>query len=193
MLTSRAEYRLSLRADNADMRLTEMGIKIGVVKSEREKFFYEKKLAIEEKTNLLEGLKISPTKITEYGILMKQDGVVRNAMQLLAFPEINFEALKKIWPEEISQIDAKIKNQISINALYSSYLKRQEQDLAVFRQDENMKIPLDLDYNNIQSLSLEVREKLKKFRPATIAAAFKIQGITPASIMAVMVYIKNKF
>ncbi len=193
MLTSRAEYRLSIRADNADMRLTEMGIKIGVVKSEREKFFYEKKLAIEEKTTLLEGLKISPTKITEYGIPMKQDGVVRNAMQLLAFPEINFEALEKIWPEEISQIDAKIKNQISINALYSSYLKRQEQDLAIFRQDENMKIPLDLDYNNIQSLSLEVREKLKKFRPVTIAAAFKIQGITPASIMAVMVYIKNKF
>jgi len=118
---------------------------------------------------------------------------VRNAMQLLAFPEINFEALEKIWPQEISQIDAKIKNQISINALYSSYLKRQEQDLAIFRQDENMKIPLDLDYNNIQSLSLEVREKLKKFRPVTIAAAFKIQGITPASIMAVMVYIKNKF
>jgi len=193
MLTSRAEYRLSLRADNADMRLTEMGIKIGVVKSEREKFFYEKKLAIEEKTAMLESLKISPTKITEYGIAMKQDGVVRNAMQLLAFPEINFEALEKIWPQEISQIDAKIKNQISINALYSSYLKRQEQDLAIFRQDENMKIPLDLDYNNIQSLSLEVREKLKKFRPVTIAAAFKIQGITPASIMAVMVYIKNKF
>ncbi len=193
MLTSRAEYRLSLRADNADIRLTEMGIKIGVVKSEREKFFYEKKLAIEEKTAMLESLKISPTKITEYGIAMKQDGVVRNAMQLLAFPEINFEALEKIWPQEISQIDAKIKNQISINALYSSYLKRQEQDLAIFRQDENMKIPLDLDYNNIQSLSLEVREKLKKFRPVTIAAAFKIQGITPASIMAVMVYIKNKF
>jgi len=193
MLTSRAEYRLSLRADNADIRLTEMGIKIGVVKSEREKFFYEKKLAIEEKTAMLESLKISPTKITEYGIAMKQDGLVRNAMQLLAFPEINFEALEKIWPQEISQIDAKIKNQISINALYSSYLKRQEQDLAIFRQDENMKIPLDLDYNNIQSLSLEVREKLKKFRPVTIAAAFKIQGITPASIMAVMVYIKNKF
>ena len=193
MLTSRAEYRLSIRADNADMRLTEMGIKIGVVKSEREKFFYEKKSVIEEKTALLESLKISPTKITEYEIPMKQDGVVRNAMQLLAFPEINFEALEKIWPEEISQIDAKIKNQISINALYSSYLKRQEQDLAIFRQDENMKIPLDLDYNNIQSLSLEVREKLKKFRPVTIAAAFKIQGITPASIMAVMVYIKNKF
>ena len=124
---------------------------------------------------------------------MKQDGVVRSALQLLSFPEINFDSIEKIWPEEISQIDPKVKNQISINALYSSYLKRQEQDLAIFRQDENMKIPLDLDYANIQSLSIEVREKLSKFRPATIASAFKIQGITPASIMAVMVYIKNSF
>ena len=193
MLTSRAEYRLSLRSDNADLRLTEMGIKIGVVKSEREKFFNEKKSAIESSTELLENLKISPTKVLDFGLAMKQDGVVRSALQLLSFPEINFEAIEKIWPEEISQIDPKVKNQISINALYSSYLKRQEQDLAIFRQDENMKIPLDLDYANIQSLSIEVREKLSKFRPATIASAFKIQGITPASIMAVMVYIKNSF
>lgn len=191
MLTSRAEYRLSLRADNADMRLTEMGIKIGAVKSEREKFFNEKKSAIESKTRLLEELKISPNKISDFGVNIKQDGIVRSAMQLLAFPEINFDVIEKIWPQEISQIEMKIKNQIAINALYSSYLKRQEQDLQIFRQDENMKIPLDLDYNSIQSLSLEVREKLNKFRPATIAAAFKIQGITPASVMAVMVYIKN--
>ena len=193
MLTSRAEYRLSLRADNADLRLTEMGIKIGVVKSEREKFFNAKKSAIETSTEMLENLKISPTKILDFGLSMKQDGVVRSALQLLSFPEINFDSIEKIWPEEISQIDPKVKNQISINALYSSYLKRQEQDLAIFRQDENMKIPLDLDYANIQSLSIEVREKLSKFRPATIASAFKIQGITPASIMAVMVYIKNSF
>ncbi len=192
MLTSRAEYRLSLRADNADMRLTEMGIKIGVVKNEREKIFMAKKMAIEEKTSLLENLKISPKKLSQVGVPIKQDGVVRNAMQLLSFPEINFDVLAQIWPEEVSAIERDIKNQIAINALYSSYLKRQEQDLQIFRQDENMKIPLDLDYSNIQSLSLEVREKLNKFRPATIAAAFKIQGITPASIMAVMVYIKNR-
>jgi len=191
MLTSRAEYRLSIRADNADMRLTEMGIKIGVVKSEREKFFYQKKLEIEEQTKILEELKISPNKVSEFGVTIKQDGVVRSAMQLLAFPDIDFEVIEKIWPAQISQIELKIKNQIAINALYSSYLKRQEQDLQIFRQDENMKIPLDLDYNTIQSLSLEVREKLNKFRPATIAAAFKIQGVTPASIMAVMVHIKN--
>lgn len=193
MLTSRAEYRLSLRADNADMRLTEMGVKIGVVKSAREKFFNEKKSAIESKTKMLEELKISPNKLSEFGVNIKQDGIVRNAMQLLSFPDIDFDVIEKIWPQEISQIETKIKNQISINALYSSYLKRQEQDLQIFRQDENMKIPLDLDYNSVQSLSLEVREKLNKFRPATIAAAFKIQGITPASVMAVMVYIKNNF
>ncbi len=193
MLTSRAEYRLSLRADNADFRLTEMGIKIGVVGAERKKFFYEKKSKINSAVELLENLKISPKKISDFGIAMKQDGVVRNALQLLSFQEINFETLEKIWPQEISQIDEKTKKQIAIDALYSSYLKRQQQDLEIFRQDENMKIPLDLDYSAIQSLSLEVREKLNKFRPATIAAAFKIQGITPASVMAVMIYIKNKF
>jgi tRNA uridine 5-carboxymethylaminomethyl modification enzyme len=142
----------------------------------------------------LEELKISPNKLADFGVMIKQDGVVRNAIQLLSFPEINFSVLEKIWPEiseENSRIDSKVKNQIAINALYSSYLKRQEQDLQIFRKDENMKIPLDLDYDNIQSLSNEVREKLIKARPATIAAAFKIQGITPASMMAVMVYIKN--
>lgn len=198
MLTSRAEYRLSLRSDNADIRLTEMGIKIGVVKSEREKIFNEKKFQIESATKFLETLKISPSKLLEFGVSIKQDGIVRNAFQLLSFPEINFAVIEKIWSSEknfsgISQIDSKIKNQIEINALYSSYLKRQEQDLKIFRQDENMKIPLDLDYSKIQSLSIEVREKFNKFRPATIAAAFKIQGLTPASIMAVMVYIKNNF
>ncbi len=193
MLTSRAEYRLSLRADNADMRLTERGVKIGVVKSEREEFFNRKKATIEAATKLLETLKISPNKIAEFGANIKQDGVVRNAMQLLSFPEIDFDLIAKIWPEEVTTIDEKTKKQIAINALYSSYLKRQERDLEIFRQDENIKIPLELDYAKIESLSLEVREKLNKFRPVTIAAAFKIQGVTPASIMAVMVYVKNNF
>ena len=193
MLTSRAEYRLSLRLDNADMRLTEMGIEIGAVKKTRAEFFYDKKSKIENATKILEELKISPKKLADFSVLIKQDGVVRSALQLLSFPEINFSTIEKIWPEEVSQIDAKTKNQIAINALYSSYLKRQEQDLEIFRKDENMKIPLDLEYNKVQSLSLEVREKLNKFRPATISAAFKIQGITPASVMAVMVYIKNNY
>jgi tRNA uridine 5-carboxymethylaminomethyl modification enzyme len=192
MLTSRAEYRLSLRADNADFRLTDLGIKIGAVKSEREKFFNEKKNKIELATKSLENLKISPNKLSEFGVNTKQDGVVRNALQLLSFPEITFDVISKIWPKETLEIEEKIQKQISINALYNSYLKRQERDLEIFRRDENLKLPLDLDYSKIESLSLEVREKLNKFQPATISAASKIQGITPAAIMAVVIYVKNK-
>ncbi len=192
MLTSRAEYRLSLRADNADFRLTELGIEIGAVKSEREKFFNEKKIKIESATKSLENLKISPNKLSEFGVNIKQDGIVRNAMQLLSFPEISFDVISKIWSKETLEIEEKIQKQLSINALYNSYLKRQERDLEIFRRDENVKLPLDLDYSKIESLSLEVREKLNKFRPATISAASKIQGITPAAIMAVVIYVKNK-
>ncbi len=193
MLTSRAEYRLSIRADNADGRLTEMGFAIGCVGFERAEKFLEKKLRLDSAKNLLTSLKISPTKLAEFGVLIKQDGVVRDAFLLLSFPEINFSVLEKIWPEEISQIDTATKNQIAIEALYSSYLERQIRDLEIFRQDENLKIPLDLDYAQIQSLSNETREKLSRFRPTTIKSAFKIQGITPASVMAVMVYIKTKY
>lgn len=192
MLTSRAEYRLSLRSDNADLRLTDLGVAIGCVGEERRKKFLEKKSKLESAKNILKSLKISPNKLADFGGVIKQDGVVRNAFSLLSFPEINFSLLEKIWSKEISQIETPIKNQIAIEALYQSYLERQKRDLEIFRQDENLKIPLDLDYTQIQSLSNETREKFIRFRPATIKSAFKIQGITPASIMAVMIYIKTK-
>ncbi len=192
MLTSRAEYRLSLRADNADFRLTEMGIKIGCVKEQRALAFLERKEKVLQGTEFLEGLKISPNKLANFGVMIKQDGIVRSALQLLSFPNISFDVLEKIWPEiSAANISDETKKQIAINAIYSSYLKRQENDLAIFQKDSNMKIPLDIDYNKIQSLSNEVREKLNKLRPTTIAAAFRVQGITPASMMAVMVYIKK--
>lgn len=192
MLTSRAEYRLSLRSDNADFRLTEMGIKIGCVKEERALAFLERKEKVLQGSEFLEGLKISPNKLANFGVMIKQDGIVRSALQLLSFPNISFDVLEKIWPEiSAANISAETKKQIAINAIYSSYLKRQENDLAIFQKDSNMKIPLDIDYSKIQSLSNEVREKLNKLRPTTIAAAFRVQGITPASMMAVMVYIKK--
>lgn len=191
MLTSRAEYRLNLRADNADFRLTEMADNFGIVSKNRRKIFNDRKEKIAAAKNILENLKISPTKISQFEITVKQDGVVRSAYELLSFPKIEFVDIEKIWPE-ISAFDEAVKKQIKINATYKSYIKRQEEDIEIFRQDQNMKIPLDIDYYLIQSLSNEACEKLSKARPANIAAAFKIAGITPASIMAVMIYIKNR-
>ena len=191
MLTSRAEYRLNLRSDNADLRLTERGIEIGSISYTRQKFFTERKNKLIAATELLESLTISPSKLQEFNIAMKQDGVVRNAFQLLSFPEINFTKLEKIWPAEISTIDEKTKTQIAIEGLYRPYLKRQDDDIKILRQDENLKIPLSVDYNSIKSLSNEVREKLNKARPSTVGAALRIQGITPAAMMAVVVYLRN--
>lgn len=192
MLTSRSEYRLSLRADNADARLTELGIKIGCVGEYRQQMFTAKQQKLQDALNLLESLTISPIKLQKHNIHIKQDGVLRTAFQLLAFPDIAFENLATIWPQELCQIDTPIQKQISIEALYFNYLKRQQQDILFFQQQENTKIPLDINYNLIQSLSNEVREKLTKYRPATIHQASKIQGITPASLMAILIYLKHK-
>jgi tRNA uridine 5-carboxymethylaminomethyl modification enzyme len=212
MLTSRAEYRLSLRADNADLRLTELGIKIGCINNRRAEFFANRKAKIDQARNILENLLISPNQlVARLGsdeAIIKKDGVVRSAFQLLSFPEFNpllsgsvlalaepsgfnFAKLSKIWPDEIAVIDEKTKKQIAIEALYSSYLKRQMEDINILRQDGNMKIPLTIDYLKIQSLSNEVREKLNESRPANIGAAIRIQGVTPAAVMAIIVYMKN--
>lgn len=197
MLTSRAEYRLHLRADNADLRLTPLGLEIGVVGNIRNEIFVQRHEKIIEAKKQLQNLKISPKKLSQFNILIKQDGIIRDAYQLLSFPDINFSKLEKIWPEillpEISQIDHATKKQIAIDATYSPYLDRQQRDIDLFSKEENMKIPLDIDYYKIHSLSNEVREKLTKYRPATIGLATRIQGITPASLMAIMIFVKNNF
>ena len=192
MLTSRAEYRLSIRCDNADLRLTEMGYRYGVVTNNRWEIFKQRQNKINHATAILQELKISPAKLENFGIEIKQDGIIRNAYQLLSYPDINFEVIEKIWGEKISQIEHAIKKQVAINATYLSYLKRQESDIEIFRQEENTKIPRDIDFNLVKSLSNEVREKLNKYRPATIGSARKIQGVTSASIMAVLIYLKNQ-
>ena len=192
MLTSRAEYRLSIRCDNADLRLTEMGYRYGVVTNNRWEIFKQRQNKINHATAILQELKISPAKLGNFGIEIKQDGIIRNAYQLLSYPDINFEVIEKIWGEKISQIEHAIKKQVAINATYLSYLKRQESDIEIFRQEENTKIPRDIDFNLVKSLSNEVREKLNKYRPATIGSARKIQGVTSASIMAVLIYLKNQ-
>ncbi len=204
MLTSRAEYRLILRADNADLRLTAKGIKFGLVGKEREQKFLRKKEKIEKAVDILHNLKISPKKMSEKGVEIKQDGIVRSGFELLGFAKINslskggqdkekgfFGELNKIWPQELSEIEPEIQKQVAIEGLYAPYIKRQQEDIKLLRRDENIKIPDELDYGNIQSLSLEVREKLNEAKPVNIAAALRISGVTPAAAMAVIVYLKR--
>ncbi len=191
MFTSRAEYRLSLRADNADIRLTEKGIVIGCVSTARKEAFYRKTEAITATRTWLSGLKITPNEAANYGIAISHDGVVRDAFTLLRYPHVTMDALASIWPA-IADIASSVKEQITIEARYSSYLERQEQDIASFRADEHIGIPADMNYDDVQSLSAEVREKLKRGVPATLGAAGRIAGVTPAAVTALLVYIRNK-
>ena len=190
MFTSRAEYRLLLRADNADLRLTEKGINIGLISKERQKIFYDRKSKIEKGTELLQSLIISPSELKKYDIEVKQDGVKRTAYELLSFPNINIENLVNIW-EEIKNIEPKIREQIAIEALYEPYIIREQKDIEIFKKEENLRIPEDFDYDSIGSLSTEVKEKFKANKPFTINAASKIPGITQASVMALLIAIKS--
>lgn len=195
MFTSRAEYRLHLRADNADLRLTELGIAVGCVGEKRAEQFLSKKISLQKDIKTLQELIITPKKLLDLGINIKQDGIKRSAFELLGFPEINFEKLEDVWAdfkEQSKEIDAKNKKQITIAATYNSYLKRQERDIEIFKKDEELKIPDNINYQDIKSLSNEVREKLTRMKPKTIGGATRIPGITPASIMAVIIYIKHK-
>ena len=190
MFTSRAEYRLLLRADNADLRLTEKGIKIGLISHERKARFLKRKADIENGIKLLESLKISPNELAKYDITIKQDGVKRTAFELLTFPNIDIDQLIKIWPE-IASIDSNIREQIGIDALYKPYIEREIKDVDMYKKEENLRIPADFDYKSISSLSNEVKEKFTINRPFTIGAAAKIPGITQASVMAVLIAIKS--
>ncbi len=194
MFTSRAEYRLHLRADNADLRLTEKAMKIGVTGAERNAKFLEKKRNLTEAREKLQALKKSPNEWQKLGLEMNQDGILRDAMTLLGYPEMNWQKLTSLMPElkenpAFSRAD--IVEQLEIEARYSSYLARQEADIIAFRKEEAMKIPANLDLDAIKGLSTEVREKLRAAKPLTIGAATRVPGVTPAATAALMVHIKK--
>ena len=188
MFTSRAEYRLSLRQDNADLRLTERGMAIGCIGPERTAFHRAKKQALDNAIAQMQARTITTNEARKQGLPVNQDGITRSALVLLSHPDIGFAGLCNIWPE-LREIRADIIAQLEIQALYAGYLERQEADIAAFRKEEQATIPASLDYDAIPSLSKEVREKLKKAQPATLGAASRLPGMTPAAVTALMVQI----
>ncbi|HLO77423.1 MAG TPA: tRNA uridine-5-carboxymethylaminomethyl(34) synthesis enzyme MnmG, partial [Magnetospirillum sp.] len=191
MFTSRAEYRLLLRADNADLRLTPKGLEVGCVGSERSMRFRDKSAALDHGRQLLSELKASPNVLRKHGLEVNQDGVVRSAWDLLAYPTIDLGRLAGVWPE-LGVFAPEIAEQLQIEGTYRGYLARQDADIRAYRRDEDLELPAELDYDAIGSLSNEVRQKLKAARPATLAAAGRIPGITPAALTALLAHVKRR-
>ena len=190
MFTSRSEYRLFLRADNADQRLTEKGWKIGCVSNYRYSVFKAKKQAIDNFRLEAEQKFILPAEMEKHGILVKQDGVRRTAYNLMSYHDVSRETINSIWPE-FKNVSDDIYEQVEIEAKYSGYIKRQLADIEVFKKDENLHLREDIDYNQIGGLSREMVSKLTKVRPSTIGEASRIPGVTPAAITAILGYLKK--
>lgn len=190
MFTSRSEYRLFLRADNADMRLTELGYNVGCVSEERYKAFKSKKEQIDELRNLSQNIKADCALMQQCGIAQSHNGEKRSAFQLMGYDDVSRETIKKIFPE-INKFNDVVIEQIEIESRYAGYIKRQLADIEVFKKDENLKIREDIDYAKIGGLSREMVFKLSKVRPSTIGEASRIPGVTPAAITAVLGHLKR--
>lgn len=192
MFTSRSEYRLSIRADNADLRLTPLAMQHNFISQKRKNIFEEKLKDIEQAKQLLASHKITTNQLAQQGYNISQNGVTRTAYQLLGMPNFDIEVVIKIFPE-ISVISKEIIDYLYIESKYNSYLKRQEADIKVFQNEEEFRIPSDINYSDVKSLSKEVAEKLSRFLPENIGNARKIQGVTPAAINALIIHIKTNY
>lgn len=181
MFTSRAEYRLSLRADNADLRLTERGVRVGCVGSERATALRAKAEALAAARERLGELDLTPTAAAGHGLQISQDGQRRSALDLLAYPEVTVARLAGIWPE-LAGLRADVAEQLEIEARYRAYLQRQAAEIAAFRREECLRLPETLDYGRVGGLSAELRQALDRVRPVTLGAAARIPGMTPAAL-----------
>ncbi|MGN6515491.1 MAG: FAD-dependent oxidoreductase, partial [Rhizomicrobium sp.] len=190
MFTSRAEYRLTMRADNADQRLTRLGEKLGCVGNARAKIFAQKLDRLTAARARMASLNLTPKEAADRGMMVRQDGVRRSASDLLSLPGVEFSTLAALWPE-LGGFSAEIVEQLEIDAHYAGYLDRQEADILAFRRDETRALPGDLDYGAINGLSTEARLKLEAIRPATLGQASRIDGVTPAALTLVLAHVRG--
>jgi tRNA uridine 5-carboxymethylaminomethyl modification enzyme len=190
MFTSRAEFRLHLRADNADQRLTPLGIARGLVGEERRALFSAKAKQLSDARSLLESLVASPSAARKVGIAVNEDGKLRSAFDLLSYPDVAPQDAMRLWPE-IGAISNQIVEQLVVDAQYAVYLDRQRHDIEAVRRDEQKPIPEDIDYAVIPGLSMELRQKLQQYQPQTIAQAQAMDGMTPAAVTLLLAVIRR--
>ncbi|MGH1456279.1 MAG: tRNA uridine-5-carboxymethylaminomethyl(34) synthesis enzyme MnmG [Alphaproteobacteria bacterium] len=190
MFTSRAEYRLRLRADNADQRLTDIGIESGCIDVSRETLWNQKKNKLEHARAMVTTLQATPNELEAAGITVNKDGVRRTAAALLSYPNITWNKLATLWPE-LADIPPDIREQIEIDSMYAGYMHRHDADIHAYRKDENLILPTDLDFTAIGSLSNEIRQKLEHVKPTTLGEAARIPGVTPAAVIALLRYVKK--
>lgn len=191
MFTSRAEYRLLLRADNADLRLTQKGIDIRCVEATRARAFSAKETALKKLRQTVERLSMTPNALAGAGLKINQDGVRRTAFDLLRYPDVTFANLVGLWPE-LSDARQDVAEQVEIEGKYAGYIDRQVADIRAFRADDALRLPVDIDYAAIKGLSNEARQKLSEARPATLAAAARISGVTPAALTILLQHVERR-